>query len=205
MAETAHQLEPASLLPAPTLADLRLTRAQLARLFGCSKQAVSEWVRKGVLTIGGDDRIGAVEAVRQYFERGDVDRMRVRVLREVARDITAQGARIRELERSLAVGHDAHATAQRTAGFAFKDAQALQLAALADAIAERFDELAAARAAGFLGDALDELIAGIFYPDEANAIVTDAPPPREGAAAVGDPGAADPDSISPRPEEQADG
>lgn len=184
-------------MPAPTLADLRLTRAQLARLFGCSKQAVSEWVRKGVLTLGGDDRVGAVEAVRQYFERGDVDRMRVRVLRDVARDIAVQRARIRELEQSLADDRDVHATALRAVGFAFQDAQALQLAALADAIAERFDELTAARKAGFLDGAIEDLVSGIFYADAASAPAPEEGAPREVAADEGGSGAPSTDDRYP--------
>lgn len=180
--ESATQVTTASLLPAPTLADLRLTRAQVSRLFGCSKQAVSEWTRKGILTFGADERIAAVTAVRQLLERGDVNRMRVRVLRDVAREIAAQRdraaaleserdgllGRIRSLESSLAGVRAAERANIQAAQFRFKDEQAIRLAALSDAVVDEWSTLVAAFHQGngeAVGEAFDGLVERVFYRD----------------------------------------
>lgn len=179
-----------SLLPAPTLADMRLTRAQTALLFGCSKQAVTNWTHKGILTFGADDRIAAVTAVRQLLERGDVNRMRVRVLRDVAREIAAQReradtleserdallGRVRSLEDALAGIREAEQARIEAARFEFELGQAIRLAKFLDAVVAQWSTLVAAFHQGggeAVVDALDRLSAPIFYhilPDaEADA------------------------------------
>lgn len=190
--DSATPTTPESLLPAPTLADLRLTRAQVSRLFGCSKQAVSEWTRKGILTFGADERIAAVMAVRQLLERGDVNRMRVRVLRDVAREIAAQRerttvleaerdallGRIRSLEASLAGIRAAERAGIQAARFRFGDEQAARLAALSDAVVREWSTLIAAfhRGGGEeVSEVFDELVGGIFYSDnDTPAVEVDA-------------------------------
>ena len=199
--DSALQTMPESLMPGPTLADLRLTRAQVSRLFGCSKQAVSEWTRKGILTFGPDDRIAALMAVRQLLERGDAARMRVRVLRDVAREIAAQReraaaleserdgllARVRVLESSLAGIRGAEQARIEAARFQYADEQATRLAALNDAVTDEWSILVAAfhrGGAAAVANVFDDMVARVFYPDddmpddEAASMGADSCPPQ---------------------------
>lgn len=165
MGHPDHQTAAPSLLPEPGLEGLRLTRAQVARLLGCSKTAVTEWTRKGILTFGGDDRTPAVAAVRQLFERGDVRRLRVRVLREVARDFTALRQTIAELRASLAAEQERSAAAVDAARDAWNLERASRVFELMNLIDDGFDALAAARREGGFVSAFVDLAGSVFNPD----------------------------------------
>lgn len=94
---------PASLLSSDQelLAGIRVTRAQFARIMGCSRQAVTEWVRAGRLTVGVDGRFDPRQAVASLLRTGDPARLRARVLQPLALELQSYRARIVELEAAL--------------------------------------------------------------------------------------------------------
>ncbi|MBL8448198.1 MAG: hypothetical protein JNJ44_12380 [Zoogloeaceae bacterium] len=80
---------------------MRVRPAQFARMCGVSKQAVSQWVKEGKVTIGPDGLLDPVVASRQVFERTDPGRLRARVFREAMAPYGELQAKVRALESEL--------------------------------------------------------------------------------------------------------
>jgi DNA-binding transcriptional regulator YiaG len=80
---------------------LRLTRAEFARFLGVSKQATSEWVTSGKITLGADGRLDPRQAVSQLLRNTDPARLRAKVLEPLSRDIGRLQQRVAELETAL--------------------------------------------------------------------------------------------------------
>lgn len=83
-------------------AGIRVTRAQFARMMGCSRQAVTEWVRAGRLTVGADERFDPTEAVASLLRTGDPAKIRARVLAPLVRDLSTRDREIERLRLQLA-------------------------------------------------------------------------------------------------------
>lgn len=83
------------------LAGIRVTRAQFARMMGCSRQAVTEWVNAGRLTVGADGRFDPCKAVADLLRTGDPARLRAKVLQPLADELAGYRARITHLEAAL--------------------------------------------------------------------------------------------------------
>lgn len=100
---------PSSLLPFdPTeLTSLRVTQAELARMFGVSRQAVSQWVKKGILSFGPDGRIDPRYAASQVLKKTDPGRLRAKLLKSTSDNETALRKRVAELEAQLEGADDA--------------------------------------------------------------------------------------------------
>ncbi len=82
-------------------AGIRVTRAQFARMMGVSRQAVTDWVRAGRLTVGADGRLDPAKAVASLLRTGDPARLRAKVLQPMADELTAYRSRITDLEAGL--------------------------------------------------------------------------------------------------------
>ena len=151
-----------SLLPfdPADLVRMRVLPSELARAFDVSKQTVSQWEKKGWISRGPDGRIDPFVAARSLLLKADPARMRARIFREAMQTQQQFRRRISELEDQL------RHVAERTR-HACRDRQARQLAELEDAIAEGFDRLVSAYAAGDLDEELDSIVAKVFYPDSA--------------------------------------
>lgn len=83
------------------LAGIRVTRAQFAKMMGCSRQAVTEWVRAGRVTVGSDGRFDPRQAVASLLRTGDPARLRAKVLQPLADELASYRVRIVELESAL--------------------------------------------------------------------------------------------------------
>lgn len=83
------------------LAGIRVTRAQFARMMGCSRQAVTEWVNAGRLTVGADGRFDPCKAVADLLRTGDPARLRAKVLQPLADELAGYRVRITHLEAAL--------------------------------------------------------------------------------------------------------
>jgi hypothetical protein len=81
---------------------VRVRPAEFARLMECTKQAVSDWVKSGKITLGPDGRLDPRQAVRQLLRTTDPARMRARVLQPLVRELEAQRRLVGELRLSLA-------------------------------------------------------------------------------------------------------
>lgn len=105
--DSKHELPgipaPASLLSNSDelVAGIRVTRAQFAKMMGCSRQAVTEWVRAGRLTVGPDGRFDPRAAVASLLRTGDPVRLRAKVLQPLAAELQALRGRIVDLEATL--------------------------------------------------------------------------------------------------------
>lgn len=83
------------------LAGIRVTRAQFSRMMGCSRQAVTEWVNAGRLTVGADGRFDPCRAVADLLRTGDPARLRAKVLQPLVAELAGYRARITDLEAAL--------------------------------------------------------------------------------------------------------
>lgn len=156
--ETLENLRP-SILPfdPAEMVAMRVKPAQFARMCGVSKQAVSQWIRQGKVTVGPDGLLDPVVASRQVFERTDPARLRARIFRDAVAPYADLQKRVKELEDErgawLAIRHL----------YMHQDEAYERVDALKNAVALEFDRLAEARLDGRLDDALEELVALYFW------------------------------------------
>lgn len=147
---------------------MRVRPAQFARMCEVSKQSVSDWIRRGVISLGPDGLLDPVVASRQVFERTDPARLRARVFKDLARDVPELREQVRELRQGLKA-----MTAERDR-LAADLAQAMQLRMHPDdiesrlydlltGIADQWPALAASAHTGNLSDALERLTCRLFH------------------------------------------
>lgn len=150
--------------PPADISQLRVTRAQLAKFLGCSKQTTGTWAKKGIVTFAAhDDRARLGEALRQVMERTDPHKLRVRAFRDLVKDQDGLRNRIVELECQL----EAARQENKAASFRFQDNQAQKLFELAKQLVDSWHHLEAARTKGDLAEVFDQIIDHVFYRDIA--------------------------------------
>ena len=82
-------------------AGVRVRPADLARLFGVTKQAVSAWVKDGRIVLGVDGRVDPRDAVNRLIATGNPARLRAIFLKPLITEIDEARRRIADLEQSL--------------------------------------------------------------------------------------------------------
>lgn len=94
---------------------IRVRPAELARMLGVSRQAVSEWVRLGKVKIGSDGRMDPREAVRDVLRHSDPGRLRARLLRSLTDDADDLRQQLQEVrhERDALRSHLQELTKER--------------------------------------------------------------------------------------------
>lgn len=112
---------------------IRVRPASFATMCGVSRQSVSQWVKKGWITLGPDGLVDPVAATRQLLSRTDPSRIRARIFREALEPLGALRARIQSLEAEVARAKDAAADSTPNAELA------VRLDHFIDAIFERLD------------------------------------------------------------------
>jgi len=76
---------------------IRMNRAEFSRFLGVSKQAVTDWVRAGKLTLGADSLLDPRQAVAQLMRTTDPARLRSKVLAPLVRDVGVLQRRVAAL------------------------------------------------------------------------------------------------------------
>ncbi len=148
--------------PAELLA-VRMRPAQFASMCKVSRQTVSQWARKGWISVGPDGLVDPVAATRQLLKRADPARVRARIFREATATHGELRARVHELEAELALERARAAGCEAAARNVALDASAEAFARFTAALVARFDEACVALVAGDLGAWVDELAAVEFY------------------------------------------
>lgn len=80
---------------------LRIRPAEFARILGCTKQAVSVWVRDGKILLGTDGRLDPRQAVAQLLKNSDPSRLRARVLQPLINELSVCNEQIRKMKQDL--------------------------------------------------------------------------------------------------------
>ena len=157
------------------LVAMRVRPAQFARLCQVSRQSVSDWIKRGVISLGPDGLLDPVTASRQVFERTDPARLRARVFRDIARDIPELREQVRELRQALKEARaerDQIAAEREALAAALDEAMRLRLhpddiaARLHDlltGIADQWPALASSAEAGDLPEDLERLACRLFH------------------------------------------
>jgi len=83
-------------------AGIRLLPAQLARVCGVSKQAVSTWIKKGRIILGSDGRVDPRQAFDRLAATGDTAKLRMKILEPFRKDVAERDRRIDDLEVAVA-------------------------------------------------------------------------------------------------------
>jgi AcrR family transcriptional regulator len=81
---------------------LRMNRADFARLVGVSKQTVGDWTRKGWVVLGADGLLDPKDAMRRLLRHIDPARLRAKTMAPLIVEAGAQARKIAELEKTLA-------------------------------------------------------------------------------------------------------
>jgi hypothetical protein len=139
--------------PAELMA-MRVLPAQFARMMGVSKTTVTNWGKSGWIILGPDGRLDPVKAIVSVIERGGAERVRARVLRQVA-EIFEQ--RVAAAERAAADLQARYESDVRAAGFRIADQEASLAYQLHALLEDRFEEAIAAYCAGTFRAWLEEL------------------------------------------------
>lgn len=85
------------------LVSMRVRPAGLARLFNVTRNTVSQWIKKGIVTLGSDGRVDPVRAAKDVLQRADMKRLRARVFQAALDEMTAAlRLHVKETERGLA-------------------------------------------------------------------------------------------------------
>lgn len=87
------------------LLSVRLLPAEFSRAAGVSKQTVSRWIKKNIVTLGADGRLDPKIAMRQILKNSDPGRVRARLVRMAYADLAdlrEQANRAGDLESQLA-------------------------------------------------------------------------------------------------------
>lgn len=164
-----------SLLPfdPAELTAVRVRPAAFAKLVDVSRQTVSMWAKKGIITLGPDGRLDPAVAARQVFERSDPAKLRARVFKTASMsmdalraELTTARARIAEVEAELACEREFRARFT-----IHQDDLADHLYRLNEAIVVAFDVP--------IADAIGRLVDLEFYGTEPE--LDDLEPPEEDA------------------------
>lgn len=154
-----------SLLPfnPADLVAMRVRPADFARMCNVSRQTVSQWIKKELVSLGPDGLLDPSKAARQVMENTNPARLRARVFKLAG----ASNDELRDQVRNLQLQLDGIRNATISE---FTDLQANGLFQLCNAIVARAGEICQLYLAGDI-TAIDELvdlvIAEIFYPDSA--------------------------------------
>lgn len=146
------------------LTAMRVLPAEFARMVGVSKQAVSQWIKRGVITPPGPDgRIDPKIAAREVIANTDPARLRARVFKHATASLDELRQRVRDLEAELASERDYGDRREQAAKFRAEDAAGQRLGRVIEAINRRWHEAIEARTTGHWERWTDELIAVEFY------------------------------------------
>jgi len=142
---------------------MRVTCAQFARMVGVSKQAISEWKKRGIIELGPDGKLDPAKATRQVIERTNPVKLRARVFKQATATLDELRTRVRQLEAELAAEREWSNARACAAAARAEDHAARQLCRFTDALVARWDEARNLHGACALSEWLDELAAIEFY------------------------------------------
>jgi hypothetical protein len=159
-----------SLLPfdPAELVAIRVSPAQFARMCAVSKQTVSGWIKRGIVTLGPDGKLDPAVASRQVFERTDPARLRARLFKDAMQSANDLRRRVKSLEHELATERTSRNAALQAMKERCDDKTALHVFHFCAALVDDFGALADLHRAGKhddLKDRIDDLVGRCFYPD----------------------------------------
>jgi predicted transcriptional regulator len=143
---------------------VRMTQAELSRLFGVTRGAVSQWVKNGKITTYADGRIDPSRAASELVKNCDINKLQAKPFKPLKKEVDALRAQAKALRDERDAARAAAVRFLRVAGetSAWLDAFERAVRALADpaAVDAAFDQ---AGATAMQADA--ETILGALDPD----------------------------------------
>lgn len=88
------------------LSHIRLRPSQFARMMGCSKQAVSIWIRKGKISLGIDGRMDPSQAIAQLLRNSNPNQIRLKALTPLIRQLRESEDVVKNLKNKLSTMKD---------------------------------------------------------------------------------------------------
>jgi hypothetical protein len=88
------------------LSHIRVRPSEFARMMGCSKQAVSIWIRDGKVVLGGDGRLDPSQAVAQLLKNSNPNQLRLKALAPLIRKQRESDRLIQDLKNELSIVKD---------------------------------------------------------------------------------------------------
>lgn len=147
---------------------MRVRPSEFARMCSVSRQTVSQWIKRGIVTLLPDGRLDPVVAARQTMSRLDPARVRARVFRTAMMDRKQLETDHEKLRSDLVTERAGRADAIKAAIFRQSDEYSHRMALFMDALLENFAELALAREDGRAEEWLDEIAGSIFWGNDTS-------------------------------------
>lgn len=88
------------------LSHIRVRPSEFARMMGCSKQAVSIWIRNGKVVLGGDGRLDPSQAIAQLLKNSNPNQLRLKALSPLIRKQRQSDRLIQDLKNELSMVKD---------------------------------------------------------------------------------------------------
>ena len=98
---TSQKNEKNDFFPVPAM-EIRIRPAAFARMVNVSRQTVSQWIKRGVITLGPDGRLEPKEAASQVIRNTDPARLRAKVLKPLVDDVGALRRQLSERDEQVA-------------------------------------------------------------------------------------------------------
>jgi hypothetical protein len=83
------------------LSHIRVRPSEFARMMGCSKQAVSIWIRDGKVILGRDGRMDPAQAVAQLLKNSNPNQLRLKALSPLIRKQNESDLLIKQLQNKI--------------------------------------------------------------------------------------------------------
>lgn len=160
------------------LVAVRVRPAEFARLSGVTKQAVSGWIKRGLVTLGPDGRLDPSKAYRELMANGDPAKLRARFMKGAMDDVGKLKAEVLALRQQVAAQE-----AARAYWLSDEEVEA-RLSRLLQAIEDKWPAIVQCQQSGDLAAALDWIAGRAFRGLTADELAEGLEPESEGLPTV---------------------
>lgn len=123
MNRKSKQINETSSLPfnPDDLSVVRLNQAQIAEIFGVSRQAVNQWIKTGKVSIFSDGTMDPVKVARELAKNSDPRRLKNKVFRQIQDETDSLRAQVNQHANEIKRLNEQVATTKQRAAFLLRE------------------------------------------------------------------------------------
>ena len=172
MTRKSKQINETSTLPfnPDEVSVVRLNQAQIAEIFGVSRQAVNQWIKTGKVSIFADGTLDPVKVARELAKNTDPSRLKNKVFRQIRDETDSLRTQVADQSQQIKRQNEQFATLKSRAAFLL--GELLEHAAWLNSFADLVTGLDVGNRAGDNASDWEMVIQGLF--DQASELATQA-------------------------------